>query len=79
MMKDVKVLGPGCANCQRLAALVQKVSDAEGLPAAVEKVTDYAEIMRYGVMRTPGLVVDGQLVVSGRLPSEEEIRGWLVS
>ena len=78
-MKDVKVLGPGCANCQRLAAMVQKVSDAEGVAASVEKVTDYAEIMRYGVMRTPGLVVDGQLVVSGRLPSEEEIRGWLAS
>lgn len=69
----IKVLGPGCRNCQRLAANVTQALQAEGLQAEVDKVTDPAQIAGYGVMRTPGLVIDERLVVSGRVPGPEEI------
>jgi small redox-active disulfide protein 2 len=72
-MLNIKILGPGCANCQRLAALVQKVVTDTELEATIEKVTDYAEMMRWNMMRTPGLVINDTLVVSGRIPSETEI------
>jgi small redox-active disulfide protein 2 len=76
-MLNVKVLGPGCANCKRLEAMVQKVVTEHGLTAEVEKVTDYAQMMRWNLMKTPGLVVNDTLVVSGRVPNETEIAGWL--
>lgn len=76
-MLNVKVLGPGCANCKRLEAMVNKVVADRGLSAEVEKVTDYAQMMRWNLMHTPGLVVNDTLVVSGRVPSEAEIVGWL--
>jgi small redox-active disulfide protein 2 len=74
----IKVLGPGCANCQRLEARTREALAALGMDATVEKVTDYGEIVGYGVMRTPGLVVDEQVVVSGRVPTATEI-GELLS
>ena len=61
----VKILGPGCKNCERLEARTREALAELGLDATVEKVTDYAQIAGYGVMKTPGLVVDEQLVVSG--------------
>jgi small redox-active disulfide protein 2 len=70
----VKILGPGCSNCERLEARTREALDTLGLPATVEKVTDYAQIAGYGVMRTPGLVVDDTLVLSGRVPTASEIR-----
>ncbi|NTV64820.1 MAG: thioredoxin family protein [Oscillochloris sp.] len=76
-MLSVKVLGSGCANCKRLEALVHKVVADRGLQAEVEKVTDYAQMMRWNIMQTPGLVVNDTLVSSGRIPSEAEIVGWL--
>lgn len=76
-MLHIKVLGPGCANCKRLEALVQKVVVAHHLEAEVEKVSDYAQMMRWSIMSTPGLVVNDTLVASGRIPSEAEIVGWL--
>jgi small redox-active disulfide protein 2 len=78
-MLNIKVLGPGCANCKRLEALVQKVVVSQGLEAKVEKVTDYAQMMRWSIMSTPGLVVNDTLVASGRIPSETEIAAWLRS
>lgn len=78
-MLNVKVLGPGCANCKRLEQLVQKVIATRGLEAEVTKVTDYQEIMRWSVLSTPGLVVNETLVSSGRIPSEAEIAGWLTT
>ena len=69
----IKVLGPGCDNCQRLEAHTRQALTTLGLEATVEKVTDYAEIAGYGVMRTPGLVVDEQVIVSGRVPTAAEI------
>jgi small redox-active disulfide protein 2 len=76
-MLNVKVLGPGCANCKRLEERVRKVMSEQGLQAEVEKVTDYGQMMRWNLMQTPGLVVDDVLVASGRIPNENEIAGWL--
>lgn len=73
----VKILGPGCRNCQNLEARTRQALDHLGLQADVEKVTDYAAIASYGVMQTPGLVVDETLLVSGRVPSAEEISSLL--
>jgi small redox-active disulfide protein 2 len=76
-MMIIKVLGSGCANCKRLEALSLKVAKDLGIEAEVVKVTDYAEIMKYPIMSTPGLVVDEKLVSAGRIPNEAEIAGWL--
>jgi small redox-active disulfide protein 2 len=79
LMVTIKVLGPGCANCKRLEGLVRKVIDAQGLDAQVDKITDYAAMMRWSIMSTPGLVVNDTLVSSGRIPSEAEIAAWLTA
>lgn len=76
-MLNVKVLGPGCANCKRLEERVRKVVHERGLAAEVEKVADYGQMMRWNLMQTPGLVVDDVLVASGRIPAEDEIAAWL--
>lgn len=73
----IKVLGPGCRNCQNLERNTQAALASLGLDASVEKVTDYAEIAGYGVLRTPGLVVDEEVVASGRVPKPEEIADLL--
>jgi small redox-active disulfide protein 2 len=69
----VKVLGPGCANCERLEARTREALASLGLHATVDKVTDPVEIASYGVLHTPGLVMDEVLVVSGRVPTSDEI------
>ena len=76
-MLSIKVLGPGCANCKRLEQIVKKVVGERALDAQIEKVADYAEIMRWPILATPGLVVNETLVASGRIPSEAEIADWL--
>ena len=78
-MLSIKVLGPGCANCKRLDQIVNKVGGERALDAQIEKITDYAEIMRWPILSTPGLVVNETLVASGRIPSEAEIAGWLAA
>jgi small redox-active disulfide protein 2 len=78
-MLNIKILGSGCANCKRLEAMTRKVVGAAGLPAEIEKVTDYAEITRWDILATPGLVINGKVVSSGRIPSEAEIAGWLAA
>ena len=70
---DIKVLGPGCANCQTLMERVGKALQKAGLTATITKVTDYDEMLAYGILRTPGLVIDGKLVTSGRVPTVDEI------
>lgn len=76
-MLNIKVLGSGCANCRKLEERVRNVIRQRNLTAEIEKVTDYAQMMRWNVMRTPGLVINDVLVASGRIPTEEEIGGWL--
>ena len=77
LMINVKVLGSGCANCKQLEATVRKVVETHNLAAEIEKVTDYADIMKWPILSTPGLVVNGTLVSAGRIPSESEITHWL--
>lgn len=76
-MVNIKVLGSGCANCKRLEAVARKVVETLALDAEIEKVTDYAEIMKWPLLSTPGLVINGKLVSAGRIPSEQEIAAWL--
>ncbi|GJM40688.1 MAG: redox-active disulfide protein 2 [Ardenticatenaceae bacterium] len=76
-MLQIKVLGPGCANCKRVEQMTHRQVEKMGLTAEIEKVTDYADIMAYGVLSTPGLVIDGKVVAYGRIPSNEELITWL--
>lgn len=78
-MLDVKVLGPGCANCKRVEQIARKEVAKLGVEATIEKVTDYGQIMGYGVMSTPGLVIDGQVMATGRIPSNQEVADWLTA
>ena len=71
---NIKVLGPGCRNCVNLERATREAVEALGVDAVIEKVTDYAEIARYGVMSTPGLVVDGEVVLYGRVPTAAQVR-----
>jgi small redox-active disulfide protein 2 len=76
-MARIEVLGPGCANCQRLEALARQAVADLGVEADVEKVTDVKEIMAKGVMATPGLVVNGKVVSKGRVPPASEVKGLI--
>lgn len=76
-MREVKVLGPGCKRCVTTAEMVQAVADRLGVAVAIEKVTDYAAIARYGIASTPGVVIDGKVVHAGGLPKDDEIAKWL--
>lgn len=73
----IKILGTGCSNCKRLEENTRKAVEELGLHATVEKVTDIKDIMKYGIMKTPGLVVDEKVKVSGRVPTAEEIKKYL--
>ena len=70
---NIKILGPGCANCHNLEKQTRKALDQLGIDAQIENVTDYGDIMGYGVMKTPGLVIDEEVVVYGRVPKADEI------
>jgi small redox-active disulfide protein 2 len=76
-MKRIEVLGPGCNNCARLEKNTREAIAMAGIDAEITKVTDYAEIMAYGIMSTPGLVIDGKVVSYGRVPSAADIAVWL--
>lgn len=76
-MKDIKVLGPGCKRCQATEDMVKAAAAELGLDATVGKVTDYAEIAKYGIASTPGIVIDGKIVHAGGLPKDEDLKRWL--
>ena len=76
-MLTIKILGPGCPNCKKLEAVARQAVDITGLQAEFVKVTDYAEIMEYPILSTPGLVVNEKVVSSGRIPSPAEVSTWL--
>jgi small redox-active disulfide protein 2 len=78
-MKDVKVLGPGCNRCIATAETVQKEADKLGVSVTIEKVTDYAAIAGYGIVSTPGIVIDGKVVHAGGLPKADDLARWLAS
>jgi small redox-active disulfide protein 2 len=73
----IEVLGPGCSRCETLAKSVAETVARLGLDCEIAKVTDIAEIVARGVMLTPALVVDGEVLVSGKVPSGEQLEGWL--
>jgi small redox-active disulfide protein 2 len=74
---EIKILGPGCAKCKTLDKITREVVEKNNINATVTKVEDIMEIMKYGVMSTPALVVDEKVVVKGRVPSSEEIKQFL--
>jgi small redox-active disulfide protein 2 len=78
-MKRIEVLGPGCYNCHLLEEAAKQAVMMAGVEAEVIKVTDYPTIARYGILRTPGLVIDGKVVSSGRIPSAGDIAEWLTA
>ena len=76
-MKDIKVLGSGCPNCKTTLKLIEEVAQARGVAVNLEKVEDMAAILGYGVMSTPGVVIDGKVVHAGGVPSRDKIAEWL--
>ena len=75
----IKILGPGCANCVNLERVTRQAVADLGIDAQIEKVTDYGAILGYGVMSTPGLVVDEKVVLAGRVPTAAKVRELLES
>jgi len=73
---DIKVLGTGCTNCKNTLALIDQVAKAKGVEVQLEKVEELRDIMGYGVMSTPGVVINGQVVHAGGVPSREKIEQW---
>lgn len=76
-MKTFKVLGSGCRNCVTTAKLIEDKARELGVPAEIEKVTDMAEILGFGVMSTPGVVLDGKVVHAGGIPKPDAVEKWL--
>jgi len=75
---DIKILGPGCAKCKTLEKLTRDVVEQNNIEATITKVEDIVEIMKYNIMTTPALVVDGKVEIKGRVPSADEIRKLLM-
>jgi len=75
-MKNVKILGTGCANCTNTMKLVEEVAKAKGVEIQLEKVEDLQQIMMLGVMSTPGVVIDGKVVHAGGVPARSKVEGW---
>jgi small redox-active disulfide protein 2 len=77
-MKKIQILGTGCAKCRKLAENAEAASKALGIEYTIEKITDINEIMKFGVMMTPALAVDGEVKVVGKVPSVDQIKGMLI-
>lgn len=78
-MKEIKVLGKGCANCKTTVASIEQAASEANVDIRIEKVEDIQGIVSYGVMSTPAVVVDGKVVHAGGIPSREKIDQWLAS
>jgi len=78
-MLTVKVLGSGCENCKKVESIARKVVMTMGFQADVIKVTDWAEIKKYPILGTPGLVINEKVVCAGRIPTEAEVTTWMVN
>jgi len=78
-MKFVKVLGTGCANCKNTIKLIDEVATAKGIELQLEKVEQIQDIMTYGVMWTPGVVIDGKVVHAGGVPGRGAVEAWLAT
>ena len=78
-MLSIKVLGPGCANCVKVAQLAQQAVAALGVEAQIEKVTEFPEIQKYRLLATPGLVINEKVVCAGRIPTAAEVTTWVTN
>lgn len=76
-MLEIKVLGPGCANCIKLENLVKEVVIEKNLQANIEKITDREKFLDYGIMMTPGLIVNGKVLAMGKIPTKSTLEHWL--
>ncbi|HOG16204.1 MAG TPA: thioredoxin family protein [Syntrophales bacterium] len=76
-MMEIKILGPGCANCRKVEELVRQAVAEAGVEARIEKVTNVMEIAKFGVFGTPAVVVDGKVKCVGKIPKKEEVLSWL--
>jgi small redox-active disulfide protein 2 len=76
---DIKILGTGCANCKNTLALISDVAKSKGVAVTLTKVEELRDIMGYGVMSTPGVVINGKVVHAGGVPSRDKIETWLAS
>ena len=74
---EIKVCGPGCANCTKAEAVVKEAVAESGVSAEVAKVTDFAEMAKLGVLSTPAIVINGQIMCVGKVPSKSEVLEWL--
>lgn len=75
-MKNIKVLGTGCASCSATVALIQEIASAKGVKIDLEKVEKIEDIMRYGIMSTPGVVIDDVVVHAGGIPQRAKVASW---
>lgn len=78
-MLNIKVLGTGCANCKTTLRLIEEAARAKGVAVQLDKVEEIRDIMSYGVMSTPGVVIDGKVVHAGGIPGRDKIDGWLAA
>jgi small redox-active disulfide protein 2 len=76
---DIKILGPGCPNCQRLEKIAREAVVEMGVEATLTKVSDMRQIMTYDIVGTPGLVINGKVVSSGRIPTKAEVTTWIAN
>ena len=74
---EIKILGPGCARCEKTTKVVKEVVAETGCDARVEKVTDMMQIAAHGVVSTPAVLVDGVVKSAGKIPKKDEVAGWL--
>ena len=76
-MKHIKVLGSGCASCKNTMQLLEEVAQSRGVDVEIEKVEELQEIVAFGVMSTPAVVIDGKVVHAGSIPSRSQVEAWL--
>ena len=76
-MKHIKVLGTDCANCRATVKIIEETAAARGVPIKLEKVENIADILGYGVLSTPGVVIEGAVVHAGGVPDRQKVEGWL--
>jgi len=74
---EIKVCGPGCANCSKTEKIVKEAVAASGIDAKIYKITDFAEMAKLGVLSTPAVIIDGRIMCAGKVPSKNEVMDWI--